>query len=110
MYCLTVTYPAEAGKRFDLKYYTETHIPLCQRLFSGYGFHGHILRLNGGAEPGQGGAFFAEIDLLFETHEQLARALAEQSGALQADLAHYTDVQPSMCFSDVAAALTEQPQ
>jgi len=109
MYCLTVTYPAQSGKRFDLTYYVDTHIPLCARLFTGYGYHGHVLRLNGGAEPGTGGAYLAEVDFFFESHEHLLKALGEQGGAVRADVAHYTDIEPSMCFADVAASLSEQP-
>jgi len=106
---MTVTYPAKAGKRFDLNYYIETHVPLCARLFTGYGYHGHVLRLNGGAQPGVGGAYLAEVDFFFESDEHLMKAIDEQGGAVQADVAHYTDIEPQISFADVAASLSETP-
>lgn len=107
MYCLTVTYPLVPGKRFDTGYYVETHIPLCARLFSPYGYYGHVLRLHGGSEPGKADAYLAEVDLYFESPDHLMRAMAEQGGAVAADVANYTDIEPQMRFADAAASLAK---
>lgn len=105
MYCVTVSYPATPGKRFDLGYYVETHIPLCDRLFARYGYYGHVLRIAGASKPGADDGYLAELDLFFRSKEELLRALEEQAGAITADVAHFTNIEPRMLFAEAAASL-----
>lgn len=105
MYCMTVTYPAVEGTRFDMDYYRDNHMPLCERLLAEHGFLGAVLRTDQGPAPGKGGLAYASLDLLFASAEQLGAGLAAHGKEISADIANYTDSTPTMVFSEVAVDL-----
>ena len=100
MYCLTVAYPKAESTRFDLEYYQQSHIPLCENLFAEHGFSGYILRTNEGKGPGSADLNHASIDLLFESLEQLQAALAAGGQRVSEDVVNYTDATPRMSFAE----------
>ncbi len=105
MYCMTVTYPVGEDTRFDMDYYRETHVPLCEKLFAEHGFLGSVLRMDQGSAPGKGGLNYASVDLLFASAEQMGAGLAAHGKEIGADIANYTDCTPTMTFSEVAVDL-----
>lgn len=105
MYCLTVTYPKGDNSTFDHEYYTNTHLPLCQRLFGEHGLRGTVLRTAQGAAPGSGDLNHAELDLVFGSAEELQAALAAGGREVTADVANYTNAKPGMSFSEIDIAL-----
>lgn len=105
MHCLTVTYPMSEGSSFDYRYYLETHMPLCGRLFAEHGYRGYVLRSKQGNAPGSADVNFASVDLLFDSAEQMGEALAAGGAEASADLVNYTNVTPSMSFSEVSMDL-----
>jgi uncharacterized protein (TIGR02118 family) len=105
MYCMTVEYPRQEGSRFDLDYYREQHLPLCEQLLAGRGFLGSVLRIGAGGAPGKSDQQWASVDLLFESAEQLGAALAAVGQDIGADVPNYTDVQPRMTFAEASVAL-----
>ncbi|TFW17610.1 EthD family reductase [Massilia arenosa] len=88
-----VIYPNREGARFDTHYYRETHIPLVQRIF-------HPARVTliegvpmGGAAP----PFVMIAHFEFASLGALNAALsAPDRGALRADLANFTDIEPTI--------------
>jgi len=102
MYCLTVTYPKGENTHFDLDYYRDKHIPLCERLFTPHGFRGAVLRVNQGKGPGSADLNYASVDLLFDSAEQLQAALAAGGKEVTADIPNYTNVKAQMSFGEVS--------
>ena len=51
MATLIVSYPTHAGARFDAAYYTATHIPLVERLWTPHGFTGAEVLFPAGEQP-----------------------------------------------------------
>jgi uncharacterized protein (TIGR02118 family) len=102
MYCATVVYPKAEGTRFDLEYYQQTHLPLCEGLFAEHGYNGYVLRINEGGGPGSADLNHASIDLIFDSPEQLQAALAVAGQKISEDVANYTDVAPQMRFAEVS--------
>ena len=105
MYCLTVVYPKDQSTRFDLEYYQNTHIPLCEKLFAEHGLSGYVLRTNEGQGPGSGDLNHASIDLLFESVEALQAALAAGGQQVSEDIANYTDATPRMSFAEAGVVI-----
>ena len=105
MFCLTVSYPKGEDTSFDLQYYRDTHIPLCQRLFGEHGLRGTVLRTAEGKAPGSGDLNHASIDLVFDSAEGLQAALAAGGKEVSADLVNYTNAKPRMSFSEISVAL-----
>jgi len=88
---LFVTYPREAGTRFDRDYYVATHLPLVERAWGAFGLID--ARAYFPAEPSASEAAVAV--LRFEDDAAIGAALAspETPGVL-ADLANFTDIAP----------------
>ncbi|MBN7797355.1 EthD family reductase [Parahaliea mediterranea] len=105
MYCMSVEYLREEGSRFDHDYYRDTHLPLCRRLLDGRGLVGTVLRLDAGKAPGRHDLFWASVDIVFESEEQLKAALAEVGGEINADVPNYTDIRPRVSFAEISVAL-----
>lgn len=105
MYCMTVDYPRDEGSTFDLDYYRDKHLPLCEQLLDGRGLVGSVLRLGAGKAPGSGDVLWASVDLVFTGKDELNAALAAVGGDIGADVPNYTNVKPRMTFAEVELKL-----
>ena len=94
MIVVSVMYPPSA--RFDLDYYTKTHVPLVQARCAGRGLVGaQVLK---GAAGADGGAPAYQVIALL-TFASLAefQAVMQQHGAeIMGDVANFTDAQPAI--------------
>ena len=90
----SVLYPATDGARFDHDYYREKHVPLAARSWN-------PKRVE--IDKGVSGPYVAAVHFVFESSDALQAALgSEQTGAIMADVANYTDVQPVIQTSEIA--------
>jgi uncharacterized protein (TIGR02118 family) len=105
MYCLTVSYPKGDDTTFDHDYYSNTHIPLCQRLFGAHGLRGTVLRTAEGKGPGSADLNHASIDLVFDSADSLQAALAAGGKEVTADIVNYTNARPRMSFGEIDISL-----
>lgn len=96
---VTVLYPATAGKRFDLDYYTGKHIPMVKERL------GAALR---SAEvyvglPGGGGApapFVATTHLHFDSMPAFQAAFGPHAREVMGDLPNYSDITPQLVIEE----------
>jgi uncharacterized protein (TIGR02118 family) len=90
---LTVLYPQSEGATFDHDYYRDVHVPLCVKTWN----------LSGAQiDKGINGPYVAVLHLTFESLDALNAAMAsEGTGAILADVANYTTIQPVMQTSEV---------
>ena len=90
-----VLYPNHDGARFDTRYYRSTHIPLVMRVMKA-----DKVTLIEGVPRGETAAPFAMIaHFEFASSQALETALANPERAeLQADLAKFTDIKPTIMF------------
>ncbi len=94
MIVVSVLYPNGPQARFDIDYYTRTHMPMVQQRL------GAPLRrmavehgLAGGA-PGSPPPFLASGHLYFDSLEAFQGAFAPHAAAIMADIPNYTNPQP----------------
>lgn len=97
----SVYYPAGPGKRFDMGYYTATHMPLAGSLLGPMGVVKVELERPLSGAPGQPAPFAAVIHVYFETLEALTLALNTHNAALAADVPNFTNIEPMFQISDV---------
>ena len=98
---VSVMYENGEGKKFDMTYYCEKHIPMvkqklgaaCRRLDVDAGL--------GGAAPGSKPAFVAMANLLFDSVDEFQRAFAPHADAIMGDIPNYTDIQPLIQVNEV---------
>ncbi len=89
---LVVSYPAEAGNRFDADYYLATHMPLVEQHWGPRGMTG-ARPLIGGAGPA--GRLAAMVLIDFAPGTDIGAVMADPASApVFADVATFTDIAP----------------
>lgn len=89
---LVVSYPAEAGNRFDTDYYLATHMPLVEKHWGPHGMTG-ARPLIGGAGPA--GRLAAMVLIDFTPGTAIDALLGDPASApVFADVANFTDIAP----------------
>ncbi|MDI1447432.1 EthD family reductase [Polyangium sp. 6x1] len=100
MYRVTVLYPHEEGKRFDLDYYVQKHVPLVKSLLGPFGLKSaevaEGLPRNGAPAP-----FVVIMGMEFDAIENFQRGIAQHGREINADLPHYTDLKPVLQISRI---------
>lgn len=95
---VSVMYPA-TGKKFDLDYYLNKHVPMVRRLWGPLGLKGaQVLR---GTGAPNGGATYQLMALLdFGSLAQFQEAAKQHGKEVMGDIANFTDVQPVVQFNE----------
>ena len=101
MITVSVLYPNGDGVRFDMGYYTNSHIPMVKKLL------GSALRtliveegLSGGA-PGSRAPYLAMAHLRFDSLESFQKAFGPHATTIQNDIPNYSSVAPVIQVSEV---------
>jgi uncharacterized protein (TIGR02118 family) len=90
---LSVFYPKSEGATFDHDYYRQKHVPLC---INTWGLQGAEI------DKGLDGPYVAAVHFKFASPEALQAAMgSEGTGAVLADVANYTNIQPVLQTSEV---------
>ena len=98
---VSVRYPNDEGKTFDMEYYCNKHIPMvreklgaaCKDVDVDYGLSG--------AEPESRATYIAMCHLYFDSVEAFQTAFGPHAEAIMGDIPNYTDTQPAIQVSDV---------
>jgi len=92
MYRITVLYPREEGKRFDLEYYLNHHMPMVRSLLGPFNLKNtevdQGLAGGGDAPP----PFVVVAHLYFDDIDDFRRGMKEHGAAITADIPRYTDL------------------
>jgi uncharacterized protein (TIGR02118 family) len=98
---VSVFYPDEEGKRFDMEYYCNKHIPMVQQKLGG-ALKGEAVEQGlGGAEPGSRPIYVAMGHLYFDSVEAFQSAFGPNADSIMGDVPNYTDIQPTIQISEV---------
>jgi len=91
----SVFYPATEGADFDHDYYVNSHVPLAVKT---WGLSGAQI------DKGISGPYVAAVHFEFESNDAMGAALgSEGTGAVMADVANYTTIQPVTQISEVVS-------
>ncbi len=105
MYSVTVEYPRTEGSHFDINYYRDSHIPLCEKLLAEHGYKGYLLRVDAGKAPGKGDLLWAGVVLLFESVEQMEQGFASVGDQINGDVPNFTNVKPAVSFAPASLSV-----
>lgn len=98
---ISVMYPNEKGKWFDIEYYENKHMPMVKgRLgdtLKGYGVDHAICE----SESGVASPYIAVGYLLFESFEQFQKEYLPQRDEVKKDIPNYTDIEPVVQISEI---------
>ncbi len=101
MISVTVLYKNSASIKFNMNYYLDTHIPLLSRLL-GATLKGVLVQQgSGGGAPGTPPEYAVITVLRFDSMESFQKAFLPHAPVITADIANFTNVEPTIQFSDV---------
>jgi len=98
---VSLFYPYEEGKKFDMDYYLNSHIPMVQEKLGAALKGGAVEQGLSGGEPGSPATYVAMGHLLFDSVEAFQNSFGPHSEAIMADIPNYTDLQPTIQISEV---------
>ena len=98
---VSVFYPNEEGKKFDMEYYLAKHGALLQQKL-GPALKGVAVEQGlGGAAPGSPATYIAMGHLYFDSVEAFQTAFGPHSESIMGDIPNFTDIQPTVQISEV---------
>ncbi len=98
---VSVLYPSGAGKRFDVDYYVNVHMPMAERLLGSAVTAISVEIGIGGGAPGAPPPYAATVGFTSESVETFMGAFMPAMGQLQADIPNYTDIEPVVQVSEI---------
>ncbi len=101
---VSVYYPNESGKKFDMEYYINSHVPLVNRLLYAGGLtRSEVEKGISDADPSAPPMFVVVNTLYFEAVEQVHAAFMTHGKEIMGDIPNYTDIQPQFLISEVVS-------
>ena len=98
---VSVLYPNEQGKKFDLDYYVNSHIPMVQRLLGPIGLiRGEVEKGISAADPSQPAPFVVIGHLFFNTTDEVHEGFKTHGREIMGDIKNYTEIQPTFQISE----------
>jgi uncharacterized protein (TIGR02118 family) len=98
---VSVFYPNDKGKKFDMDYYLNNHMPMIKEKM-GEALKGMSVYLGlGGGEPGSSATYIAMGHLFFDSVEAFQAAFGPHAEVIVTDVPNYTDTQPVVQVSEV---------
>jgi uncharacterized protein (TIGR02118 family) len=98
---VSVLYQNSDGKKFDMQYYCDKHIPMVKRKLGDSCKRLDVDQGVGGGQPGSKPAFVAMAHLLFDSVEDFQGAFGPHADEIMGDIPNYTDIQPTIQLSEV---------
>ena len=98
---VSVFYPNEEGKNFDIKYYTTTHLELVAGLLGG-ALKGVTMENGlGSAAPGSPAPFVAMGNMYFDSVDAFGAAFGPNAEQIMGDVPNFTTIEPIIQVSEV---------
>ena len=98
---VSVFYPNEEGKKFDMEYYLNRHIPMLRQKLGAALKGGAVEQGLGGIEPGSRATYIVMGHLLLDSVEAFQTAFGPHAKSIMGDIPNYTDIQPMIQISEV---------
>lgn len=98
---VSVLYPNDEGKSFDMNYYCNKHVPLVGGLLGDAVKGATVEKGLGGAAPDSPAAFVAMGNLYFSSMEDFESSFVPNAAKIMADLANFTNIEPTIQISEV---------
>ena len=98
---VTILYPAGDGKKFDMDYYLNKHIPMVKGLFADALKLTAIDKGLAGGAAGSQAPFVVICCFYFDNISDFQNAMKVNGSKIQGDIPNYTDIQPVIQISEV---------
>ena len=98
---VSVLYRNTEGKKFDMAYYCNRHIPMVKQKLGAACKRVDVDQGLGGAQAGSKPAFVAMAHLIFDSVDAFQKAFEPHAGAIMGDIPNYTDIEPLIQVNEV---------
>jgi uncharacterized protein (TIGR02118 family) len=99
---VTVLYPNEAGKKFDVDYYRNKHMKLVGDRLKNFGFvRAEVDKGVSGGAPGSPAPFVCIGHVYFNSKAEFQKGMGQHGPEIMADIPNYTNIQPTMQVSEI---------
>lgn len=98
---VSILYPNEEGKTFNMKYYSENHMPMVAQLFGESLKAMDIEKGVSGRLPNESPVYTAMGHFYFDKIEDYRNAFGPNAEKILSDIPNYTDIQPTVLISEV---------
>ena len=98
---LLVMYPNESGKKFDMDYYLNKHMPMVNETLKNLGLVRTEVDKGIGGMEGAPAPFIAICYMYFDNMESMQNSMAKAPD-MMSDLPNFTDIQPQVQISEIA--------
>ena len=99
---VTVLYPNEAGKKFDVDYYKNRHMTLVGDRLKDFGFvRAEVDKGVAGGAPGSAAPFVCIGHVYFTSLAEFQKGMGQHGQEIMADIPNYTNIQPTMQISEI---------
>ena len=100
---VSVLYPNQDGKKFDMDYYLNSHVPLVLETLGDALINASYDKGLAGGAPGSSAPFVAIANLFFNSMEEFGQAFSTGAPVLMADLPNFTNIEPIIQINEVIA-------
>ena len=98
---VSVLYPNDDGKKFDMSYYLKTHIPLVRKLLGTACTNAAVDQGIAGGTPGSKAPYAVIGHLFFNSIEDFITSFTPNASAITGDIPNYTDITPVIQINEV---------
>lgn len=98
---VSVFYPNEEGKKFDMNYYLATHIPLVRKLLGAACTNASVDQGSMGGTPGSKPTYVAVGHLHFNNVDDFVSSFTPNANAIMGDIPNYTDISPTVQINEI---------
>ncbi|NQV16614.1 EthD family reductase [bacterium] len=98
---VSVLYPYEANKTFDLDYYCNKHVPMVAGLLGDAVVGATVEQGLGGGAPDSPAAYVCMGNLYFKSMESFQNSFGPNTEEIMADLPNFSQVEPIIQISEV---------
>ena len=100
-YKISILYPYQQGKHFDMDYYSQKHMPMVASLFGDQLKHYFIDSGVSGRTPNDPVTYVAVGGFYFEKLSDYKEAFGPNAEKIRGDIPNYTNIQPIIQISQV---------
>ena len=98
---VSVLYPNRDGKRFDMNYYCNKHVPIVAGLLSDAVNGATVEKGLGGGAPNAPAPYVAMGNLYFDTVQAFENSFGPNADKIMDDIPNYTNIEPIIQVSEV---------
>jgi uncharacterized protein (TIGR02118 family) len=101
---VTVLYPNEAGKKFDVDYYKNRHMTLVGDRLKDFGFvRAEVDKGVAGGAPGSAAPFVCIGHVYFDSLAEFQKGMGVHGQEILGDIPNYTNIAPTMQISEIVS-------